>query len=98
MARTYQEVMSTRRGTQSVSMQNDRDVFTQAYDIAMQVLDLREHRGLSRAELAEKCGIDPDHLSQVERGSTSPTVRTLQQIAEAFDADLRLVPRVGPSS
>ena len=93
MARTYQVVMSTRRGTQSVSMQNDRDVFAHAYDIAMQVIDLREHRGLSQAELAKKSGIEPGDLSQIERGSASPTTQTLHQIAEALDADVRLVPR-----
>jgi len=29
----------------------------------------------------------------IERGSTSPTARTLQRIAEALDSDVRLVAR-----
>jgi hypothetical protein len=47
-------------------------------------------------------GADPNERRQqreiaearrIERGSTSPTARTLQRIAEALDADVRLVSR-----
>lgn len=51
-----------------------------------------EH-GFTQAELAERCGIDQGDISRIERGSTSPTARTLQRIAEALDADVRLVGR-----
>ena len=32
-------------------------------------------------------------ISQLERGTTNPTARTLQRIADALDANLRLVAR-----
>lgn len=68
-------------------------VLALGYDIAIQVVDLREKHGLSQAELALRCGIDQGDISRIERGATSPTARTLQRIAEALDADLRLVAR-----
>lgn len=65
----------------------------QAYEIAMQVVALRERHNLTQAQLAERCGIDQGDIGRIERGSTNPTTRTLQRIAEALDADLRLVAR-----
>jgi transcriptional regulator with XRE-family HTH domain len=35
--------------------------------------------------------MDQGPISRIERGSTSPTARTLQRTAEALDADLRPV-------
>jgi transcriptional regulator with XRE-family HTH domain len=47
---------------------------------------------LAQREVVEKaCDI-----SRIERGSTSPTARTLQRIAEALDADVRLVAHRSP--
>jgi transcriptional regulator with XRE-family HTH domain len=37
--------------------------------------------------------MDQADISRIERGSTSPTARTLQRIGEALDADVRLVAR-----
>ena len=37
--------------------------------------------------------MDQGDISRIERGATNPTARTLQRIAEALDADLRLVAR-----
>ncbi len=59
----------------------------------MQVVDLRERHGLTQGQLAERCGVNQADISRIERGSTSPTARTLQRIADALDADIRLVAR-----
>ena len=59
----------------------------------MQIIELREHHGLTQSQLAERCGIDQGDLSRIESGSTSPTARTLQRIADALDADLRIIAR-----
>lgn len=65
----------------------------QAYDVAVQLVELRERRGLTQAELAGRSGVDQGDISRIERGATSPTVRTLQRIADALNADVRLVDR-----
>ena len=93
MSRTYEEVTSKRRARLGDDAQAQSEVFTQAYEIALQVVALREQNGLTQAELAERCGMDQGDISRIERGSTSPTARTLQRIAEVLDADVRLVAR-----
>jgi DNA-binding XRE family transcriptional regulator len=93
MGRSYDEVMAPRRARLSPEDEARRVVFEQAYDIAMQIVELRERHGLTQAELAELCGVNQGDISRIERGSTSPTTRTLQRIAAALDADVRLVAR-----
>ena len=94
MPRTYRDVAADRRSKLSPEARGQQKVFERAYDIAVQVIELREKHGLTQAQLAEKCGIAQADISRIERGSTSPTARTLQRIAEALDADVRLVERV----
>jgi len=93
MSRTYEEVTSKRRARLSEDAHAQGEVFAQAYEIALQVVALREQHGLTQAELAHRCGMDQGDISRIERGSTSPTARTLQRIAEVLDADVRLVAR-----
>jgi len=93
MTRSYKDIMTDRRARLAPDSAAQKEVFENAYDIALQVIDLREKLGLSQAQLAKRCGIDQGDISRIERGSTSPTARTLQRIAEALDADVRLVAR-----
>ena len=93
MTRSYEDMMTDRRARLALESGAQRDVFEKAYDIALQVIDLREKHGLTQAQLAARCGIDQGDISRIERGSTSPTARTLQRIADALDADVRLVGR-----
>jgi ribosome-binding protein aMBF1 (putative translation factor) len=93
VARNYQDVTAARRERLLPGAKAHGEVFEQAYDIAVQVVELRKRHGLTQAELAERCDMDQADISRIERGSTSPTARTLQQIAEALDADVRLVAR-----
>ncbi len=94
MRRTYEEIVTERRARLAPESAAQREVFEKAYDIALQVIALRERHGLTQAQLAARCGIDQGDISRIERGSTSPTARTLQRVADALDADVRLVERV----
>lgn len=93
MSGSYDDVTAVRRARVPASAEAQREVFEQAYDIALQVIELRERHRLTQAELAARCGMDQADISRIERGSTSPTARTLQRIAAALDADVRLVKR-----
>lgn len=93
MARSYAEVSAGRRARLSPEAREQSGVFEQAFDVAMQVVQLREQHELTQADLAARCGIDQGDISRIERGATSPTARTLQRIADALGADLRLVVR-----
>ncbi len=93
MSRAYDEVVAERRSRLDLEAIANGEELAQAYSIAMQVVELREEHGLTPTQLAERCGVNQSDISQIERGSTSPTARTLQRIADALDADVRLVTR-----
>ena len=93
MARTYEQATQDRRACLGTGAEAQAAVLARAYDIAVQIVELRERHGLTQAELAERCGIDQGDISRIERGATSPTARTLQRIADILDADVRLVAR-----
>jgi len=50
--------------------------------------DLRNRRGLSLRALAERSGLNVNTLSLVENGKSSPSVGTLQQLAQALDVPI----------
>ena len=56
--------------------------------LGRRVRELRKRKRLTQAELAEKAGIDPKYIGQIERGETNPTVRLLANIAQALDISL----------
>tara|TARA_B100001540_G_scaffold237504_1_gene211931 strand:- start:232 stop:597 length:366 start_codon:yes stop_codon:yes gene_type:complete len=53
---------------------------------------LREHRLLTQKELSERCGIRPNHISAMERG-TPFGLKTAKRLAEALDVPVGLVTR-----
>ncbi len=94
MKKSYAEIAGKRRAKLDPASKEHAQVFEHAYRIARQVVDLRERHGLTQSQLAERCGMDQADISRIERGSTSPTTTVLQRIADALDADLKLVARV----
>lgn len=54
----------------------------------------REHRGLSAAQLADRIGVTPAHVSKLENRRGQPSVGVLKKIANALDVDLDTL--VGP--
>ena len=56
--------------------------------VGRRVRALREARGLSLRDLAERSGVSAPMLSQVERGDTSPTLSVAQKIAGGLELSL----------
>ena len=52
---------------------------------------LREYRGLTQEQLAEKTGIQPTDLVTMETGQKSGSVKSLKLIAEALNFDVGLI-------
>ena len=59
-----------------------------AIRLAMEIRTLREARGLSQRELAERVGTTQSAIARLEGGNISPSLPTLDKIAEALDAEL----------
>ncbi|WP_398494382.1 helix-turn-helix domain-containing protein [Variovorax sp.] len=49
---------------------------------------VRIGQGLSAGELARRCGLSRSMLSRIENGQTSPSVDTLQSLAEALEVSV----------
>ena len=93
MGRSLNDYLQQSERAKSPAVREARAVFDQAYGVARQVVELRGKHHLSQVELSEKTGIPQAQISRIERGVISPTSATLAKIAEALDADLRLVER-----
>jgi len=59
-----------------------------AHQAGRRIRDLREARGLSLRDLAERSGVSAPMLSQVERGDTSPTLAIAGKIASGLGLSL----------
>lgn len=63
-------------------MQDIKDI------VAKNIIDLRKKNKLTQTELAEKLNYSDNAVSRWERGEVTPTLETLQQIAQVFDVPL----------
>lgn len=52
------------------------------------VRKLREQRGLSQAQLAERADLDVTYISGIERGRRNPGLNTLGRVARALGVTL----------
>ena len=54
------------------------------------IIDARLEYNLTQKELAEKTGIRQSNISRIENGNCSPTIATLQQIADGIGKTLHI--------
>jgi ribosome-binding protein aMBF1 (putative translation factor) len=59
-----------------------------AYELGRTVRALREQRGWSQAQLAAAAGMTQSAVARFEAGGTVPSLRILDRLAQALDAEL----------
>jgi ribosome-binding protein aMBF1 (putative translation factor) len=66
-----------------------------AYELGRTVRALREQRGWSQAQLADAAGMTQSAIARFEAGGTVPSLRVLDRLAHALDAELtvQVIPR-----
>lgn len=57
--------------------------------IGEKVRKIRKEKGLSIMDLKEKTGLSKSTISDLENNKSSPTIDTLQKIADALGVDVR---------
>lgn len=57
--------------------------------LAVTLIRMRDHRGLSQHQLAEKSGLSRQYISMLERQMRSPNLQTLMQICDALSINER---------
>lgn len=53
----------------------------------------RRAQRLTQAALAERAGVQPHHISNIENGLTNPKVSTVLALLAALELDWQIVPR-----
>ena len=61
--------------------------------IGTDLSELRKQRGMTQQQVADIAQMQRNHISRIEAGRYSVGFDTLQTIADALDADIRIVPR-----
>ena len=56
--------------------------------LAMEIRALREKRGLSQRDLAERLGTTQSAVARLEAGHVSPSLPTLDKVADALGVEL----------
>jgi transcriptional regulator with XRE-family HTH domain len=49
------------------------------------IRELRQKRGLTQVQLAERCGFPQARMSELEKGASAPTLVTIIRLAVALD-------------
>lgn len=52
--------------------------------VGQRIADLRKEKGMTQQDLADKTGMQRNHISRIEKGKYSVGLDTLQAIADAF--------------
>jgi transcriptional regulator with XRE-family HTH domain len=52
--------------------------------MAIRIKSLRERRGMTQAQLAEKAGVSRTYLARLETARQDPTLSTLEKLAKAL--------------
>jgi ribosome-binding protein aMBF1 (putative translation factor) len=53
-------------------------------DFAINVMRIREERGLTQQQLAERAGLKQPRIAEIERSDANPTLLTISRIAAAL--------------
>jgi HTH-type transcriptional regulator/antitoxin HipB len=83
---SYEELASARRNR--ADYREGYAEAQRAYLIGRAVRERRLALGLSQVELASRAGMTQPALSRLEAGGVIPTIRLLERISAALDADL----------
>ena len=59
-------------------------------DLGKKITDLRKAKGFSQVKFAILLGLSREHLSKIERGATSPSVKLLFEISKQTGCDIIL--------
>lgn len=57
-------------------------------EIGQRIRSYRLQNGFNQEELAEKCGLHPTYIGQVERGEKNATLESISKIANGLDLSL----------
>lgn len=76
--------------------QKEIAVIRKRAQMVAQLIQLREQKRWTQAELAERAGMKQSAIARFESDTTAPRIDTIIRVAMALDADLTLMPAEYP--
>jgi len=73
---------------QDPAFREEHDATRAEFDVTRALIAARIDAGLTQKELAEKSGIRQSNISRIENGMCSPTIATLQALADGLGRKL----------
>ncbi|EGQ8079027.1 helix-turn-helix domain-containing protein [Vibrio vulnificus] len=64
------------------------DVGVASIVVGKKIKEIRKKKALTIQELAEVSGVSEGHISRLENGLKSPTISTLEKLANALDVPI----------
>lgn len=86
--KTWDEIKAAR--ADSPERRSGYEKAGRAIRLAFEIRALREKKGLSQRELAERVGTTQSAIARLEGGNISPSLPTLDKIAKALGAEVSL--------
>lgn len=83
---TWEQIKAARRD--SGERRRGYQQADRAIQLAHEIRALREQRGLSQTELARQVGTTQSAIARLESGTISPSLATLERVADALGVDL----------
>lgn len=77
------------RGPEAKALSEALDAY---FRLAAQVIARRHELGLTQRQLAAAAGIHQSEISDIERGASAPSYRTLAKVARGLRTEVALVP------
>lgn len=91
----FQEFLDANFGKLEIKTKTDDEVLYEEYDIYKEISNevsaVRRHRGMTQKQLAQKSGLTQSNISNIENGTSKPTIDTLRKIADALEKRLVIV-------
>lgn len=60
------------------------------HNIGKRIAELRKEKGMTQAQLAEKCGMLQPNIAAIEAGKNSTTIDVLERITKALGVKIEL--------
>jgi ribosome-binding protein aMBF1 (putative translation factor) len=81
---------SLRRKLQNPEFRAAYDAEDKRIELVLQIIKLRQRRGMTQSDLAKAIGTRQANVSRLERFDANLTLGTLEKVAQALGANLRI--------
>lgn len=86
MAKNFRDTLNQR--INDPKFKKEYDALEPEYQIIRAIVQARKEAGIAQKDLSDKTGITQGDISKLENGTSNPSLKTLQRIAEGLGKTL----------